>query len=288
MSVFIASLGFGLVTASVLAIAAVGFTLQFGVTDVLNLAYGAVMIFGAYVAYLVNSSGVSIWVGLVAAVAACTVLSVLLNSVIYTPFQRRGASPITMVIVSLGMTLIIEFGVGSLAGGIPVSYTMSNGPSFQAGGLNLTAVQLVIIAIAVVVMAGVHALLRYTKLGKAMRATAANRTLARNCGIRTGRVITTTWALTGALCGLAGVIFAINSTSFQATSTDVFLVLILAAVFLGGPGQPYGAMLGALVIGLATEVSAVFIPADYKYVIAFVALLLILGVRPTGLLGERA
>jgi branched-subunit amino acid ABC-type transport system permease component len=288
VSVFIASLGFGLVTASVLAIAAVGFTLQFGVTDVLNLAYGAVMIFGAYVAYLLNENGISVWVGLLAAVAACTILSVLLNSFIYTPFQRRGASPITMVIVSLGMTLIIEFGVGSLAGGIPVSYTMSNGPLFQAGGINLTAVQLVIIAIAVVVMAGVHALLRYTKLGKAMRATAANRTLARNCGIRTGRVITTTWALTGALGGLAGVIFAINSTSFQATSTDVFLVLILAAVFLGGPGQPYGAMLGALVIGVATEVSAVFIPADYKYVIAFVALLVMLGVRPTGLLGERA
>jgi branched-subunit amino acid ABC-type transport system permease component len=287
VSVFIASLGFGLVTASVLAIAAVGFTLQFGVTDVLNLAYGAIMIFGAYVAYLLNENGISVWVGLLAAVAACTILSVLLNSFIYTPFQRRGASPITMVIVSLGMTLIIEFGVAALAGGIPVSYTMSSGPSFQAGGLNLTAVQLVIIAIAVVVMAGVHALLRYTKLGKAMRATAANRTLARNCGIRTGRVITTTWALTGALCGLAGVIFGINSTSFDATSTDIFLVLILAAVFLGGPGQPYGAMLGALVIGLATEVSAVFIPADYKYVIAFVALLVILGVRPTGLLGER-
>jgi branched-subunit amino acid ABC-type transport system permease component len=287
VTVFVASLGFGLVTASVLAIAAVGFTLQFGVTDVLNLAYGAVMIFGAYVAYLLNENGISVWVALLAAVAACTILSVLLNSFIYTPFQRRGASPITMVIVSLGMTLIIEFGVGSLAGGIPVSYTVSNGPSFQAGGLNLTAVQLVIIVIAVVVMAGVHALLRYTKLGKAMRATAANRMLARNCGIRTGRVITTTWALTGALCGLAGVIFAINSTSFDATSTDVFLVLILAAVFLGGPGQPYGAMLGALVIGLATEVSAVFIPADYKYVIAFVALLVMLGVRPTGLLGER-
>jgi branched-subunit amino acid ABC-type transport system permease component len=288
VSVFIASLGFGLVTASVLAIAAVGFTLQFGVTDVLNLAYGAVMIFGAYVAYLVNENGVSVWIALFAAVAACTILSVLMNSFIYTPFQRRGASPITLVIVSLGMTLIIEFGVAALAGGIPVSYTMGNGPSFQAGGLDLTAVQLVIIAIAVVVMAVVHVLLRYTKLGKAMRATAANRTLARNCGIRTGRVITVTWALTGALCGLAGVVFAINSTSFDATSTDLFLVLILAAVFLGGPGQPYGAMLGALVIGVATEVSAVFIPADYKYVIAFVALLVVLGVRPAGLLGERA
>jgi len=287
MTLLLASAGFGLVTASVLAIAAVGFTLQFGVTDVLNLAYGAIMIFGAYLAYLVNEKGVSVWLGLVVSVAACSAVSVLINAVVYTPFQRRGASPITMVIVSLGMTLIIEFGVGAVAGGVPVSYTMGNGPTFSAGGLSLTAVQLVIMAVAVATMAGVHFLLRYTKLGKAMRATAANRTLARNCGIRTGRVITVTWALTGALCGLAGTVFAIDVGSFTATSTDVFLVLILAAVFLGGPGQPYGAMLGALVIGLATEVSAVFIPADYKYVIAFVALLITLGVRPTGLLGER-
>ena len=287
MSLFVASIGFGLVTASVLAIASVGFTLQFGVTDVLNLAYGAIMILGAFLAYLLNENGISVWLGILVAMAACSVVSVLLNGVIYTPFQRRGASPITMVIVSLGMTLIIEFGVAAVAGGVPVSYIMGNGPTFAAAGLTLTGVQLVIMALAVVSMAGVHVLLRYTKLGKAMRATAANRTLARNCGIRTGRVITVTWALTGALCGLAGTVFAIDAGSFDATSTDVFLVLILAAVFLGGPGQPYGAMLGALVIGLATEVSAVFIPADYKYVIAFVALLIMLGVRPTGLLGER-
>ena len=288
VTLFHAAVGFGLITASVLAIAAVGFTLQFGVTDVLNLAYGAIMIFGAFLAYLVNENGVSVWLGLLVSIAACSAGSVLLNAVIYTPFQRRGVDPITMVIVSLGVTLIVEFGVEAVAGGVPVSYTMSNGPTFSVGGLSLTGVQLVIMAIAVATMAGVHVLLRYTKLGKAMRATAANRNLARNCGIRTGRVITATWALTGALCGLAGTVFAIDAGSFDATSTDVFLVLILAAVFLGGPGQPYGAMLGALVIGLATEVSAVFIPADYKYVIAFVVLLIMLGVRPTGLLGERA
>jgi len=287
VSLFLASIGFGLVTASVLAIASVGFTLQFGVTDVLNLAFGAIMILGAFVAYWVNQSGISVWLGLLLAVAACAAASVLLNSVVYTPFQRRGASPITMVIVSLGMTLIIEFGLAALVGGVGVSYTMGNGPTFRAGGLILTGVQIVIMAIAVAAMAGVHVLLRYTRLGKAMRATAANRNLARNCGIRTGRVITATWALTGALCGLAGTVFAIDAGSFSATSTDLFLVLILAAVFLGGPGQPYGAMLGAVIIGLATEVSAVFIPADYKYVIAFVALLIMLGVRPTGLLGEQ-
>jgi len=288
MTIFLASLGFGLVTASVLAIAAVGFTLQFGVTDVLNLAYGAVMIAGAYIAYVINSHGISVWIGLVVAVLACSAGSVLLNAGVYTPFQRRGTSPITMVIVSLGMTLIIEFGVQAIAGGTSVSYTMSQGPTVSAGGLVLSTVQLVVIGLSLLVMAGTHVLLRYTRLGKAMRATAANKTLARNCGIRTGRVITITWAVTGALCGLAGVVFAIDAGSFNATATDLFLVLILAAVFLGGPGQAYGAMLGAVIIGLATEISAADITPDYKYVIAFVALLVMLGVRPTGLLGARA
>ena len=288
MTIFLASVGFGLVTASVLAVAAVGFTLQFGVTDVLNLAYGAVMIAGAYIAYVINQAGLNIWVGLVVAVVACSAGSVLLNSGIYSPFQRRGATPITLVIVSLGMTLIIEFGTQAIAGGTSVSYTMAQGPSVRAGGLVLTAVQLVVIGLSVLVMLGTHVLLRYTRLGKAMRATAANKTLARNCGIRTSRVINLTWAITGALCGLAGVIFAMDAGSFDATSTDLFLILILAAVFLGGPGQAYGAMLGAVVIGLATEISAAYITPSYKYVVAFVALLLILGVRPTGLLGARA
>ena len=287
MTIFLASVGFGLVTASVLAVAAVGFTLQFGVTDVLNLAYGAVMIAGAYLAYVINQAGLNIWVGLVVAVVACSAGSVLLNSGIYAPFQRRGATPITMVIVSLGMTLIIEFGTQAIAGGTSVSYTMAQGPSVRAGGLALTTVQLVVIGLSVLVMLGTHVLLRYTRLGKAMRATAANKTLARNCGIRTSRVINLTWAITGALCGLAGVIFAMDAGSFDATSTDLFLILILAATFLGGPGQAYGAMLGAVVIGLATEISAAYITPSYKYVVAFVALLLMLGIRPTGLLGAR-
>lgn len=288
MTIFLASVGFGLVTASVLAVAAVGFTLQFGVTDVLNLAYGAVMIAGAYIAYVVNQAGLNIWVGLVVAVVACSAGSVLLNSGIYTPFQRRGATPITLVIVSLGMTLIIEFGTQAIAGGTSVSYTMAQGPSVRAGGLVLTAVQLVVIGLSVLVMIGTHVLLRYSRLGKAMRATAANRTLARNCGIRASRVITITWAITGGLCGLADAVFAIDIGSFGPTSDDLFLILILAAVFLGGPGDAYGAMIGALVIGLGTEVSAAYIQPDYKYVIAFVALLAMLALRPTGLLGARA
>ena len=285
MSVFVESIGFGLVTAAVLAVASVGFTLQFAVTNVLNLAYGGVMVVSAYAAYVVNQRGVSVWISALAGIAAGALLSVILNNVIYTPFQRKGTSPIGMVIVSLGMTLILVFGTQAIAGPTNVSYTASQGATVTPLGLNLTVVQLVIIAISIVVMVGVHVLIRYTRLGKAMRATAANRNLARNCGIRTAHVVTITWLISGALCGLAGVVFALDSGTFGATSTDLFLVLILAAVFLGGPGEPYGAMLGALVIGLATEVSASIVVPDYKDVVAFLILIAMLALRPSGLLG---
>jgi len=287
VSLLLASVGFGLITSAVLAIAAVGFTLQFAVTDVLNLAFAAVMTAGAFTAYLVNARGYSVWIALVAAMAASSLLSVALNYFVYSPFQRRGAAPITLVIVSLGMALIIEFGIAAFAGGVGVSYQMSQGRTITLGGLVLTTVQLTIIGISVVVMAVVHALLRYTRLGKAMRATAANRMLARSSGIRAGRVIATTWAVTGALCGLAGTVFAIDVGTFDSSSTDIFLILILAAVFLGGPGNAYAAMLGALVIGVITEVSAAYIQADYKYAVAFVILLAMLAVRPSGLLGAK-
>ncbi len=287
MSLLSEAFGFGLIAAAVLAIAAVGFTLQFAVTDVLNLAFASVMTAGAFLAYLLNSMGVSVWIALLASMVGCSLLSVLLNYFVYAPFQRRGSAPITLVIVSLGMGLIIEFGVQAFVGGISVSYNMSLGRTLHFAGLVLTTVQLIIMAISVAVMLGVHSLLRYTRLGKAMRATAANRMLARSCGIRASRVIAGTWAITGALCGLAGTVYAINVGSFDATSNDIFLILILAAVFLGGPGNAYGAMVGALVIGLATEVSANYVQADYKYVIAFLALLAMLAVRPTGLLGSK-
>ena len=288
MTIFLASFGFGLLTAAVLAIASVGFTMQFAVTDVLNLAYGAVMIAAAYIAYTVNQAGVTIWIAMLAAAGFGAAVSLVVNRVVYTPFQRRRASPIALVIVSLGMTLIIEFGLQAIVGGTNVSYTMSMGPTINAGGLQLTVVQLVIIGLSLVVMALVHVLLHYTRLGKAMRATAANRSLARNCGIRTDRVVAITWVLTGALCGIAGTVFAIDIGSFGATSTDLFLVLILAAVFLGGPGNAYGAMLGATVIGLATEVSAAYITPSYKYAVAGGLLLLMLAIRPSGLLGQAA
>src|SRR5260370_10509445 len=176
MSIFLASVGFGIVTAAVLAIASMGFTVEVAVGEVLKLAEGGVMIAGAFVAYLVNEAGVSIWLAIVGAAMAGAVLSVFLNRAIYTPFQRRGTSPITLVIVSLGMALVIEFVTQAIAGPTNVSYAMNQGRTLHAGGLQLTLAQLVIIAMSVAAMLGIHALLRYTRTGNAMPATAPNPT----------------------------------------------------------------------------------------------------------------
>ena len=268
-----------------LFIASIGFTVQFGVTDVLNLAYASVMIACAFIALVVNHSGQSVWVGLVVGAVAGAVISLVINRYIYAPFQRRGTSEIVVVIVSLGVLLIIEFTVQALQGPNNASYIMTQGTSFAIGGLLLTTVQFVIIGLSVASMIGLHLLLRYTRFGKAMRATAADRTLARNCGIRTDRVVTLACLLTGALCGVAGTVFAINAGSFGATSADLFLVLILAAVYLGGPGQPYGAMVGGLVVGVASELAAAFTNPAYREVVAFGILIVMLLVRPHGLFG---
>jgi branched-chain amino acid transport system permease protein/neutral amino acid transport system permease protein len=281
------SFGFGLITAAVLAIATVGFTMQFAVTNVLNLAYGSVMINSAYVTYWFNQRGASIWIALFAGVACGSIVSFLLNKCIYTPFQRRNLIPITVVIVSLGVDLCGTFGLQAIVGGSFVSYTMSQGHEFHILGMLLSEVQLIILGICAGVLILIHWLLKYTRMGKAMRATSANPNLARNSGVKTQFIISVTWIISGALCGLAGTVFAINSGVFEATSAQLYIVLLLAAMFLGGPGEPYGAMLGALVIGLATEVSAAYITADYKQVIAFVVLLGMLAFRPYGLFGSE-
>jgi len=281
------SLGFGLITAAVLAIATVGFTMQFAVTNVLNLAYGSIMINSAFVSYYVNEHGVSAWVALLGGVITGAVASWFLNRFVYTPFQRRNLAPITVVIVSLGIDLIGTFGLQAIVGGGYVSFSQSQGHEYRFAGLILSGLQLIILGICAVVLVGVHGLLKYTRLGKAMRATSANRNLARNSGVKTQFIISTTWLISGALCGLAGTVFAMNAGVFEATSAQQYIVLLLAAMFLGGPGEPYGAMFGAITIGLATEISAAYVNPQYKLVIAFLVLLGMLTFSPFGLFGSE-
>jgi branched-subunit amino acid ABC-type transport system permease component len=287
VELYVAALGFGLISVSVIAIAAVGFTMQFGITNMINLAYGQVMIVCAYVAFYFNQAGVNVWVAMIAAAFAGAVLSFLLNRFLYAPFQRKGTNLIGMVIISLAASLIIANILLPIVGFGSSSYLVDQGPLVRWNGLVLTTAQIAIIVVAVVLMLAIHGLLRYTRLGKAMRATAANPTLARNCGIPTQRVIDLVWLITGALCGVAGVVAGMNSENFAVASGATYLITIIAAAVLGGAGQPYGAMIGALIIGMVTELSAAGISPEYKEVVAFAILVLVMVLRPQGLLAKR-
>ncbi len=279
-------IGFGLVTASILCIGAVSFTLQFGISNLFNLAFGATMTAAAFVAYVCNAHGLNIWISLVLGSLAASLISFLLNRSIYRPFKRRARSMFTMIMVTLGVGIIIQFGIEAIWGGDNFSYNMPAGRPVHVAGMLFTTPQLTVIAIAAVTAVAIHILLRYTRLGKAMRAVAVNERLARNCGIPVKAVVDSTWLLSGALCGLAGVVIVMDVQVLNSGSGDEFLILIVAATVLGGIGSAYGAMLGALIIGLVTELAAGYLNPQFKDISAFIILAAVLLLRPTGVISS--
>ena len=262
---------------------AVGFSLQFGVSNIFNLAYGDIMTVSAFVAYVTNADAhANIWVSMAAGAAAGALLSVAINRFIYTPFIRRGTALFTMVMVSLAVGTVIENAVQAIAGDGFRGYQLQAVKSINLIGMSFTSRQLIIVGIAVVAMVGLHLLLSGTRVGKAMRATATHPELARSCGVPTDRVTAVAWGISGALCGLAGVALALNLAAFDFTFGQSFLLIIVAAAVFGSVGQPYGAMAGAVVIGMASEIAAVYVPS-LKEVVAFALLVIVLLIRPNGL-----
>jgi branched-subunit amino acid ABC-type transport system permease component len=281
----LSSIGFGLVTASILAIAAVGFTLQFGVSNMLNLAYGDIMTSAAFAGYLVNKAGGGLWVCLLTAAVTGALMSYLVHRFIYRPFVRRGTRLFGLVVVALSVAVIIQNSLLAGFGATFFTYKLPTDSSVSFADMTFTVRQLIIIAIAVAIMLAINALLRHARLGKAMRATAGNAALARACGINTARVIDTAWLIAGGLCGLAGVLLVLNTSSFQSTTGNDFLVITIAAAMLGGVGQAYGAMVGAVALGVVTEVAAAYTRSSFKEVVAFIVLVVIILIRPQGLFG---
>lgn len=285
MHVAVEIVAFGIFSAALLAVGAVGFTLQFAVTNVLNFAYGALATSGIFIDYGLRAIGAPWWIALIGAMLGGAALSWGLGMGIVNPFVRRGTSLFGMAMATLGVALIIEFGLEAIQG--PVVLTFSEG-AVEEHFLTLTMSlqQLGIIGLAVLVMIAVHVLLKYTHLGLAMRATAAQPGLARVSGISTSRVRAMAWLVSGAFCGLSGALLGLSEGAFNSTTGDAFFITVIAAATVGGIGKPYGAMAGAVIIGLVTELAAYFIsPAD-KDVFAFLVLILVLILRPRGLFAE--
>jgi len=283
MHLIVESIGFGIATGAVIALGAVGFSVQFGISNVLNITYGALMTVSAFLGLILVNQGVSAWVALPVCAIAVGVLSVVFNRLLLTPLSRRGTSPVAMIVVTVSAGTILQYVIVAIAGPASQSYGEQSGTTLHFIGMTLSLGQVVIIVLTLVLMLALHLLLTRTTLGKAMRATSSNRTLARSCGIATQRISDIAWLLSGALCGAAGVTLAITTVSFDFTLGGLFLIPMIAAAVLGGIGQPYGAMLGALIIGVSTQVFAAVSNPNYQDLVAFGILIAVLLLRPRGL-----
>lgn len=283
-SILSESVGFGILSAAVIGVAAVGFTLQFAISNILNLGYAAVMTLSMFVAYWVERAGVSIWVCMAVSGMAGAAISWALNALIYRPFGRRTSNLFSIVLVTLSTGLIITNLLEGLVGESFYSYQLPLSSQHVVASFRFDNDQLIIFMIGIVAMAGVQVLLRLTPLGRAMRATAADKELAANCGIPTERVTDLAWLMSGFLCGLGGVALAIELGAFEPTTAGDFLVIIIAAAVLGGIGRPFGAMLGALIVSVCSEAVATGISPVYKSVAGLALLILVLLFRPQGIL----
>lgn len=288
MSLFLASLGFGIVTAAIIAVAGVGMSLQFGVTNFVNFAFGDFMTVGMYLA-LVFASGLGLTVYQVVPLVVVTtgLLGVVTNRLVLAPFTRREASPIILLVVTIGVSMVIQSGLLAAWGSHFQRLPRARAQPLHLGPFLVTPWQLGVVAIAVVVMVSVHVLLRYSRLGKAMRAMADRRSLARVVGLRTARLTDWAWFISTALAGLAGVVLAIDSATFTPFTGFGFLLVIFAAVVVGGIGKPYGAMLGALIVGIVTSLAASYLDSAYKDAVAFGVLILVLMLRTEGIFASR-
>jgi branched-subunit amino acid ABC-type transport system permease component len=283
------AIGFGLITASVLALAGVAVTLQFGVTNYINFAYGSYLTLAAYVAWEFNVRlGVNFWIAVAASALCMAVFAVIVNRILLQPFAKRNLPFVYLLIVTLGLWLVLSNAIVAIWGTDTQQFNVGTPAAPMAVGPFLfTPSQLLILLIAGLAMFGVHLLLTRTKLGKAMRALADDADLAQVSGIDTDFMIDVTWFLTGLLVGIAGCVLALNLSSFEPSAGDQIMFVIFSGVILGGIGQPYGTMLGALIVGLATEMSAVVLQSGAKADVAYALLILMLLVRPQGLIPAR-
>jgi len=278
------SIGFGLVTASVIAIGAVGLTLQFGITNFVNFAYGELLTLGAYVGYYCTVVlHLNLAVAILAAIVVTGALAVVLNEVIFTPFVKTKARLFIMLIVTIGVSLILQNAYQIVFGTNFYRYNVTGNSSHSLGPFLLTTTQLLIIGLAVIALAGLQGLLRYTRLGKSMRAMSDSAELAEASGLNTGMITRLAWFLSGGLAGIGGVALALNVYTVTPNLGNLFVFILFAAVILGGVGKPVGAMLAALIIGVAMEVSGAYINSAYKTAVAFAILIAVLLFRPSGL-----
>ena len=281
----------GILLGAVIAMTSVGLSLIFSVTGSFSFAHGDLVTVGAMTAVLLATAlPLPVWLAIVLAIAAVGVLGYVLDLAIFRPMRRRGVGGITTLVATLGLSLIIRYTILALAGPEPRALPIPRQQVTSILGLNMTPLSFAVVIATVVLLGGLGLFLIFSPLGTAMRAVASNRALAAASGINIDRIIRITWVLGGALAGMGGIALALTQLVFWDMGFHL-LLLMFAGVIVGGLTSPFGAVVGGFTIGLVTQLSMA-IPfigerADLKLAVALTVMVIVLLVRPQGILGRK-
>jgi neutral amino acid transport system permease protein len=272
----------GIAVGSIIALAAVGLTLTYGILRLSNFAHGDFLTLGAYLTWLINTIGVNIWLSMILAAAGTVAVMLLSEKLLWSKMRSIRATSTTLIIISIGLALFLRNGIIFIWGGKNQNYNLPVTTALDIFGLKVPQNQLLVLALAVLAILALHYLLQNTKIGKAMRAVADDLDLARVSGINVDRVIFWTWLIAGTLTSLGGSMYGLITA--VRPNMGWFLILpLFASVILGGIGNPYGAIAAALIIGIIQEISTPWLGSQYKQGVALLIMILVLLIRPKGL-----
>jgi neutral amino acid transport system permease protein len=276
----------GLSLGSVYALGAVGLTLVYGILKLVNFAHGDFLTFGTYMAFLVNVTwGMPLVFAILFAMATTALLGVLFERVMWGPMRARNAGLLQLLLMSIGLAFVIRYSIQYAWGTEIRKLDVNNTATVEFIGLRIGRTELLVIAIGVTVLLAVATMLKFSLLGKQMRALSDNLDLAETAGIDTSRVILYTWIFAGALAGLAGVL-AGAVTDVRPEVGFGLLLPIFAAVVVGGIGDAFGALIGGILLGLVIEWSTLFVDFRWKTSVGFAVLIIALILRPQGIFGR--
>jgi neutral amino acid transport system permease protein len=272
----------GIAVGSIIALSAVGLTLTYGILRLSNFAHGDFMTLGAYLTWIFNRNGINIWIAMILGAIGTVGAMLISEQLLWKPMRDRRASSTTLIIISIGLALFIRNGILLIWGGSSQRYDLPLVQALDVGGVKIAYYRIIVVSLAIAAMLTLHFLLQSSKIGKAMRAVADNIDLARVSGINVERVTIATWIITGILTAFGGAMYGLIA-NIRPNMGWILILPMFASVILGGIGNPYGALVGALTIGLAQELSVPFLGSEYKLGIALLIMVVILLVRPQGL-----
>ena len=286
MRLLVDTLVFGVINGALIAVGGVGFTLQYGVTNVLNLAYGAIITSAVYVGYLMSTRTTNLAALLLVGAVWGGLISVVLGIFVVARYVRRGTNLVGVAIVTISVGLIVQFSLEAIQGAGILTFRSSHGSPFHIFNAIVTTTQASLVGVSVCLMALVYVILKYTRLGLAMRATSADPSLSRGCGIATERIRALSWLISGGLCGVTGIMLGVSVGAFNSSSGNGLFILIVAATIVGGIGRPYGAMAGGLLLGVISEGTAAWFSPALRDVVASGVIVLVLLWRPQGIVAD--